>query len=456
MNLTEQLTAIQHDLGHLHSEITLAIGALLTLGTSFFKVPNWLSKLIFFLVLCYAFWHWPRDVNMLFFETLSVNKYTGPIGKVMLFSATLILLFGNRKYQQPTYYFLLLSLLLGAFILIQSNHFLNLYLSLELISYCSYILSNFTLKKQGHEAGLKYLIFGGVSSASMLFGISILYGTSGSLFITEISTSSIEIVGAIMFFAGLLFKVGLAPFHFWIPNVYESSPIDFVAFLSVVPKLAGLLVLERCLQIMGWGTEFILILGIGTLILGALGAIGQKNVRRLISYGAIVHTGFMLPFVVLRLPELSMVFYGFIYSLGSFGIFCVVEGLEKKRIYTLLDSKGFGRSNVIFAVSILPILVALIGLPPTAGFTAKWMMFTGVWKVFQINNSVIIGFYFFLGILLTVLSLFYYLRIPYYQFLKSADKEQSIPKRSAVIPSIISFLLLLFFIFPEWVCVLFC
>jgi len=450
MSLSEQLGGILHDLQHMTAEVTLVAGALFVLIVGLFKPSQIVIKSVVALAFLLVFTHVieaeeTRFGNMMFQSHLS-SRF------IQLFALTglLLLLFPASENQRSSYYFLILMIMLGAMMLLQSMHLLLIYLSIEMVSYGSYVLTNFAFDKKSHEAGLKYLLFGGVSSAIMLFGISMLYGSSSSMLIGDLGNLSLYgQVGTVMLMAGVFFKISAVPFHIWTPNVYQAAPVDTTAFFSIVPKLAGLVLLKNVLDSLGWGYQLVLTLGILSIVIGTLGALKQTNVRRLISYGAIAHTGFLIPFIVLDISGDLFVWYASIYALMNIGIFYFIAQYEKQDVHTLDDYAGLGKHQPVLGVLLTVVLIALVGLPPTAGFTAKWLLFSSVWGEYQIGTDPLILTYLIVAVFATAVALVYYLRVPYFMFLKSGHTEIEKPTLFVhLIAGLIALLLLVLFFAP--------
>lgn len=452
MNLSDQLQGILYDLQYLTAEIFLVVGALLVLIIGFFNLSQVVMKavvaLTFLLVFIHAMGTEERLFDNMIFQSDLVDQFT------RLFSVTglFILLFPTSKNHRSSYYFLILVITQGALIMMQSMHLLLIYLSIEMVSYGSYTLTNFTFNKKSHEASLKYLLIGGVSSAIMLFGISMLYGASGSLLMADMSNLSLYgQVGAIMLMAGVLFKISAVPFHIWTPNVYQIAPIDTVTFFSIVPKLAGLVLLKNILVGLEWGHELMLSLGILTILIGTFGALNQTNVRRLISYGAIAHTGFFMPFAVLDIYTDLFIWYAAVYVLMSIGVFYLIGQYEKKDIYDLNAYRGLGKCSPVLGILMTVILSALIGLPPTAGFTAKWFLFSSLWVQYQVNFDSLVLIYLLVAIFSTAVALFYYFRIPYFIFFKNGEIRVEKPSLfTHFIAFFVVILLIGLFFLPNW------
>ena len=216
--------------------------------------------------------------------------------------------------------------------MVGSHNLLILYLSIELTSYSSYLLTGFNFNEKGSEAALKFLLFGGLSSAVMLFGISLLYGAHDSLYFNIMEFSILDATGLLFFLSGLFFKTAIVPFHIWIPSTYQGAPTDVAAFFSIVPKIAGFVVLYHVLK---WTNELfnpflehlILFLAIVTILWGTLCALRQTDIKRMLSYGAMAHSGFILPLCLFMetysVFKFYIVFYAIVNILAFF--FCTTS-----------------------------------------------------------------------------------------------------------------------------------
>jgi NADH-quinone oxidoreductase subunit N len=451
MNLNGTLFQLLHDLGHLGTELTLLIGACLLLILGLFRVRNGVIKAFVGLVLVAVWLHMSPAGEDLFGGMFQSSRLSISITKILIITSFGLLVFQTNKNRRSSYYFILLITLMGSIWLMNARHFLLIYLALEMVSYGGYLMTNFSFEKRAHEAGIKYLLFGGVCSAIMLFGISMIYGINGDLFLSALPESShYAKMGAVLFTVGVLFKISAVPFHAWVPNVYESAPADAVAFFSVVPKLAGLVLLQNVLEVWGWLTLPIVVFGLLSILMGTLGALQQTNIRRLVSYGAIAHTGFLLPFVIWNLPVEGFVIYMALYSFMSISIFYMVGQYESQEMATLSSVAGTGKQVPIMGVSLLIVLLALIGLPPTLGFTSKWILFSGVWQQYQLDGNAWALIYLLTSVLATAVAVYYYLRPAYYSFMLEGDVRRIvIPSLKTVILILISIGIVGLFIYPE-------
>jgi len=343
------------------------------------------------------------------------------------------------KYHSE-YISLLLAIILGAHLLVMSTNLVMVFLSLELISIGSYVLTGFTFKKESAEGSLKYFLFGSVASAIMLYGFSILYGLTGTLdftskqFLREVLNhqSYLLLTAGVFSFAGFLFKIAATPMHPWAPDVYEASPMPVVAFFSVVPKLAGLAILTKfvlALSVFAQSSiswQFILgFIAIITISVGNFAALKQKSAKRMMAYSSIAQSGFLLVGLVAFQKQAvhMMLFYAAAYLIANFLVFVYLQFFEKQNINTIQDFSGTGKKWPFQQVLLLIGLISLTGLPPTVGFMAKLFIFSSLWESYQFSGQSFLLWLLIIGLLNTVVSLFYYLRIPALAFLKPGGGE---------------------------------
>ena len=322
----------------------------------------------------------------------------------------------NNLLQMGEYHALILSLLLGAMIMSMTTHLLLVYLAIELVSISSYILTSFSFSRQGAEGALKYLLFGAVVSAVMLYGISLLYGFTGTLDFAspnfQMSLLSLNVaavpllLASFLTLAGFLFKLSAVPFHLWAPDAYEGAPVPVAALFSVVPKLAGLSLLIRFLQYFhessilfvsvhfDWQLVLAVLSGL-SMFIGNLAAIWQQDAKRMLAYSSIAHTGFLMA-GVLAYSELgirAVLFYGAIYLIMNFAAFLLVKMLgDRTGQYRIKAWSGLGIRFPYVGAALVFVMIALTGLPPTAGFTAKLLVFTALWEGWQQGGNTVLGY----------------------------------------------------------------
>ena len=380
------------------------------------------------------------ESGSLFTGMLALDSFAGFFRILFIGASALTVLISvissdtSRGENQGEYYAFLLMITLGMFLLASSMDLLMIYLSLELVSITSYVLAGF-LKgvRRSSEAALKYVIYGGVSSGIMIYGMSLLYGLAGSTNLIEIyqalstaspSTEVALFVSILFVLAGFGYKIATVPFHMWTPDVYEGSPTPVTAFLSVGPKAAGFAVLIRFFYMamagpgpaeglwtpvsdIGWP----LLLGLlsaGTMTVGNLIAINQNNVKRLLAYSSIAHAGYILMgFVLLSAEGLkAMLFYLVVYLIMNIGAFLVVIIVSNQLNSEEIDAyTGLGWRAPFLAAAMTVFLFSLTGIPPTAGFIGKFYLFAAIFSKDEFYWLAIVG------ILNSVVSLYYYARI---------------------------------------------
>ena len=354
---------------------------------------------------------------------------------------TVLIAWCNEKNQpRPSeYYALIVAAVAGAHLLAMSINFILVFISLELISLSSYALAGFAFSKHASEGSFKYFLFGSVASAFMLYGFSLIYGVTGQLDFSSpsfaqhliASESGLLFVGVMMALAGFLYKIGAAPFHPWVPDVYEAAPMPVVAFFSVVPKLAGLAILTRFVFSLtlfnhaGYqGQTVIGAVALLSLTVGNFSALWQSRPKRLMAYSSIAQSGFLLigltSFTVQGVH--FMLFYATVYMIVNYLVFLYLQYFESAGIYALESFAGTAKSFLLPSLFLLIGFIALTGLPPTAGFTAKLFVFTSLWESYQHNDQPIFVWLLVFGLLNTVVALFYYIRIPYYAFVKTSSR----------------------------------
>ncbi|AFK04589.1 NAD(P)H-quinone oxidoreductase subunit 2 [Emticicia oligotrophica DSM 17448] len=328
------------------------------------------------------------------------------------------------------FYAIFLALVWGLFIMTMTTNWLMLYVSLEMVSICSYILVVFNKGKNNTEAGIKYLLFGATSSAVMLYGISLLYGMTGTLnfvgqeFATFLSQNPTWVaqIAVFMTIGGLLFKLSAAPFHSWTPDVYEATPTPIVAFLSIAPKAAVILVLIRFYSYLAIDFKLLLsVIIMASITIGNLSALWQTNTKRLLGYSTIAHAGFMLV-GLLATSEIgvkSAIFYVATYGFITLAAFLLIDLLAlKTESYELESLRGLGQENIFLGLAAVVVMIALVGLPPTVGFTGKLLIFTALWESYQTSKSILLMIVLIFGLLNTAISIFFYIKIPYYMIFK--------------------------------------
>jgi NADH-quinone oxidoreductase subunit N len=389
----------------------------------------------------------------LFNGAMAIDPFSHFFKIVILGCASFIVLFSlgsnevdEMKSRRGEYYALLSAMALGMFLMVSATDLIVMYVTLELTSLTSYILSgSMKADKKSSEASLKYLLYGAFSSGVMLYGISIVYGLTGSFNIFTINSVIAQghvsitalLVAGIFMMVGFGYKISAVPFHFWTPDVYEGAPVTITAFLSVASKAAGFGMLMRAFKVVfidggviaapgAWvlfrgvdAQSILIVLSVLTMTLGNLVALSQENVKRLLAYSSIAHAGYMLlGLVVLGNNGFSAtMLYFVIYMFMNLGAFFVVMLVSNKTGSETMDSfKGLGARAPFLSVAMAIFLVSLTGLPPTAGFIGKLYIFAALINAKMIGLAII-------GVLNSVVSLYYYARVFKNMFLRESTTE---------------------------------
>ena len=403
--------------------------------------------------------------NTLLFNGSVVIDYLASFMKFITIIAALMALIVSSNYLKTfkilkiEYPILVICAVLGMMVMISSNDLIVFYIGLELQSLSLYVLSSFNRDEvKSSEAGLKYFVLSALSSGLLLYGCSLIYGFSGSTNFEIIannldSDQYVLTFGIVFILVGLAFKISAVPFHMWAPDVYEGSPTSVTLFFTIVPKIAALTVFIRFLYVpfinlIDQWQMILIFLSIASMVFGAVAAIGQKNIKRLIAYSSISHIGYALAGLTTGTNEgiQSSVIYITIYFIMNLGLFSCLLMLKRNDQYyeTLDDLSGLSKNHPLLSLSLLVILFSLAGIPPLAGFFAKFYVFMAV-----IEQSMY--FLAIVGLLSTVIAAFYYLRIIkiiyFDQEKEKYDSDHSIWLKFSLTVSTI--LILIYFIFPS-------
>ncbi|AKD58304.1 NADH-quinone oxidoreductase subunit N [Spirosoma radiotolerans] len=484
MPLTDQLTDILSSLRGFGPEIWLSVSfCLLLIAELIFvrvmplpKTRRYLAGLSVLVLLVAGLWavYMPTR-GFLFTNLLFVDNQAIFIQAIVALGAILVVLYeflsfpqaetgqllqvrrGVGVIRQPglpfEWYSLLVAMTLGLFLMAMSVNMLSIYLSIELVSICSYLLTALTTSRKASEGGIKYLLFGAVSSAIMLYGMSLLYGMTGTLDLTadafgaELARQEGSVVAVAMLLtaAGLLFKLAGVPFHIWTPDAYEAAPIPVAAFFSVGPKAAAVLVLMRVITALpaesgtGGTTAAVLqtplaVLALAGILIGNLSALRQTEAKRLLAYSTIAHAGFLLVGVV-ALNNAGFeagLFYVGTYLFMSLAAFFLVDllarsaGVPQNEPLTIHNFAGLGAKQPLLAIALTVVMLGLTGLPPTVGFTAKLLAFSALYEAYQQTGDAWLLALFALGLLNALISLVYYLKIPFLLFFRPIPTQTDV------------------------------
>ena len=456
------------EIKYISPEITLLISifSLLLIGVfikkSFnivYRLSNLVLALTLFVVLSGNY-----ETTKIFDESIIIDNFSTFMKSLILISSFFILSMSkkylvdikNNKFEYPI---IVILSILGMFIMVGSNDLIVFYLGLELQSLSLYILAAIDRdNSRSSEAGVKYFVLSALSSGLLLYGCSLLYGFSGSTnFEVILLNSDNENVGTIFamvfILVGLAFKVSAVPFHMWTPDVYEGSPTTVTMFFSVVPKIAGLAVFIKFMYVPFYSVldewQYILVfISIASMILGAVAAIGQNNIKRLIAYSSIGHIGYAIAGIAAGTENgfRNAIVYMTIYAVMNIGAFSFVLLMKRgeKYIEEISELSGASKNHPLMCFGLLTILFSLAGIPPLAGFFAKFYIFMSVIESGMFGLAIV-------GLVTTVVSAFYYIRIVKIMYFDESKKPFENFKDVSIHGSLIlsSMILIAFFLYPS-------
>ena len=428
------------------------------------------------------------EPTSLFMGTVAHDPFSQFFKILILISTAIVMLMSLvsgelKKYRMGEYFSIMTIMTFGLFLMTSSIDILMVYLSIEIVSIMSFFLAGYLKRNSlSNEASLKYVIYGAFSSGIMLYGLSILFGLTGSTNFFEMqkaisllgTDSNLALVLSTVFIlVGFGYKISAVPFHFWTPDVYEGSPSTITAYLSIAPKAAGFALMLRFFnQVFGdmsidistsWSAindvpwpELIAVLSAATMTVGNLVAIQQNNVKRMLAYSSIAHAGYMM----MALPMMSnssiegvmmyLIMYLFM-NLGAFFVVIYVKDQIGGEDYNSFDGLGWKMPYVAIPMTLF--MVALTGLPPTAGFVGKFYIFAAV-----IESGSRFYWLAFVGVINSVISLYYYIRVVRHMYLLGERNDEFINPSSKLVLSLLVVLAIPSFVFgwyfspiAEWI-----
>jgi len=376
--------------------------------------------------------------NMLTVDGYSLFMYVLVLGSG-LFSIALAYDYNKRMgWERGEYYVLMLFSIAGAMLMASAANLIVVFLALELLSIPLYILAAFVPNNAAsEEAGLKYFLLGAFAGGFVLYGVALIYGATGATDLMAIVSAAsttespmLFLIGAALILIGLGFKVAVVPFHMWTPDVYQGSPTPVTAYMAVVAKAGGFAALLRVFiaAFPSVSQDLVPVLSalvILTLVIGNLAALSQKNIKRMFAYSSISHAGFiMMAFVTYGQADLyadavtSVLFYLLAFAVTSFGSWAVVVALERAegKGLDLEDYAGLGKKHPALALTMLIFLLSFAGVPPTLGFGGKFFLFRTVLEGGYIGLAIV-------GVLASLVSAYYYLRVVIYMYFHEGDPE---------------------------------
>jgi NADH-quinone oxidoreductase subunit N len=448
-------------------EIVLAVGAMLLLMVGAFRGERAASGIdgtaILLLVVTGLIVVWlPGDKLVTFGGSFVVDGFSRFLKLLALAgSAAAILMslsfFAIEKKQKFEYSILILLSTAGMMMLISAADLIALYLGLELMSLALYVVAAIDRdSERSTEAGLKYFVLGALSSGMLLYGASLIYGFTGTVSFAGIAKAATHaslglVFGLVFLFAGFCFKISAVPFHMWTPDVYEGAPTPITAFFAAAPKVAGVAIFVRTSivafpGIMTQWQQIVVFVAIVSMALGAFAAIGQHNIKRLMAYSSIGHMGFALVGLAAGTQEgvQGVLVYMAIYVSMTLGTFACILSMRRDghMVESIADLAGLARTKPTMAFLLAMLLFSLAGIPPLAGFFAKFYVFLAAIKAGLFALAVI-------GVVTSVVGAYYYLAIVKTMYFDEPAKgfEPMAPELRAVL-AVTGLFNLLFFIYP--------
>lgn len=423
--------------------ITLSVLAILVLYLGLYKAKNALLPVTMVglaVSLVFSLIEWNSGSAPIFSGMMLFDNFAVAFTSICIISTMLILLISKDYFEQISahvaeYYTIILFALIGILAMVSFHNLSMLFIGIEIMSVSLYILAGIRKSDfKSNEAALKYFLMGAFSTGFLLMGIAFLYGATASFDLAAIKDyvisnpsgiSSLFYSGIILMIIGLSFKVGAAPFHFWTPDVYEGSPTLIMAFMSTVVKTAGFAAFLRLFMICfaplhDYWMPVLLVISVLTLFIGNVTALYQQSFKRMLAFSSISHAGYML-FALVALGPLSgnaIFVYASAYSVASVIAFAVLILVKRQTGADTFDSfNGLAKKNPFLAFTLTISMLSLAGIPLTAGFIGKFMMFSTALTEYQIVLVV-------LAVVNAVIGIFYYLRVVVAMYFKPAERNQ--------------------------------
>ena len=457
------------DIYYVIPEIFLSLSLMFLLLLGVFKKEGstivYNLSLVFLIISIPLILNVPSNNTTLIFNDSYKIDYLSNFVKILIIISTIFVLLTSSQYLKSIkifkveYPILILSSILGMMVMVSSNDLIVFYIGLELQSLALYVLASFNRDNiLSSESGLKYFVLSALSSGLLLYGCSLVYGFSSSTNFSQIGINydqSIQGItfGMVFILVGLAFKISAVPFHMWAPDVYQGSPTSVTLFFAILPKIAALTVFIRFLyspflELIDQWQSIIIFLSIASMLFGAVAAIGQKNLKRLAAYSSISHMGYALAGLTTGTNQgiQSSILYISIYLVMNLALFSCILMLKKSNKYyeSIEDLSGLSRNHPLLAFSLLVVLFSLAGIPPLAGFFAKFYVFAAV-----IEQSMF--FLAIVGLMSTVVAAFYYLRIIktiyFDKEVEKFDTDHNLGLKISL--TITTILILIYFIYPN-------
>ncbi len=448
-------------------EIVIAVGAMLLLMIGAFRGDHATKSIdnsaIFLLIVAGLIVAWLPSERLVSFEGSFVVDDFARFLKLLALTGSAAAVLMSRRYlaverqERFEYSILILLSTTGMMMLISASDLIALYLGLELMSLSLYVVAAIDrTSERSTEAGLKYFVLGALSSGMLLYGASLIYGFTGTVSFEGIARGASQgsfglVVGLVFLFAGFCFKVSAVPFHMWTPDVYEGAPTPITAFFAAAPKVAGIAMFVRTTivafpGILSQWQQIVVFVAIASMVLGAFAAIGQRNIKRLMAYSSIGHMGFALVGLAAGTREgvQGVLVYMAIYVAMTLGTFACILSMRRggRMVEEIVDLAGLARTRPAMAFFLAMLLFSLAGIPPLAGFFAKFYVFLAAIQAGLFALAVI-------GVIASVVGAYYYLTIVKIMYFdEPAEAFEPMPHELRAVLAVTGLFNLLFFIYP--------
>lgn len=448
-------------------ELTLAVGAMALLLIGAYRgegVTGLITGLAVFLLVIVAalIWWMPAGRHVAFGDSFIVDDFARYLKTLALIGSAVAILLSLEFLEDQSrrifeYAILIMLSTLGMMVLISAGDLIMLYLGLELMSLALYVIAaSHRDNVKSTEAGLKYFVLGALSSGMLLYGASLIYGFTGTVSFAGIAAAAKHadiglIFGLVFLLAGLCFKISAVPFHMWTPDVYEGAPTPVTAFFASAPKVAAIAIFLRVTatafpSIMLQWQQIVFFVAVASMMLGSFAAIGQTNIKRLLAYSSIGHMGFALVGLAAGTQEgaQGVLIYIAIYVAMTLGTFAIVLAMKRGGAPTekIGDFAGLARTNPLLAFFMAAMMFSLAGIPPLAGFFAKYYVFLAAIKANMFVLAV-------LGVLASVVGAFYYLNIVKIMYFdEPAGKVEPMRGELRAVLAVTGLFVILFAVYP--------
>src|SRR5437588_8285139 len=462
------MSAFSFVLAHAFPEFLLATGALVLImvGAIRGERSGWLvtELAVGLLALAIVATLLSSKASAELFDGAFIDDRFARFMKILALIGSLVTLIMSQDYlrrarlEQFEFPVLVILSTIGMQVLISANSLIALYLGLELMSLALYVVAAFNRDSmRSTEAGLKYFVLGALSSGMLLYGASLIYGFTGTVSFVGIAKAAGQgglglTFGLVFLFAGFCFKVSAVPFHMWTPDVYEGAPTPVTAFFSSAPKIAAMAIFVRAPiaafpEITPQWQQIVVFVSIASMVLGSFAAIGQRNLKRLMAYSSIGHMGFALVGLAAGTPEgvQGVIVYMAIYLAMTLGTFACILSMRTGRglVENISDLAGLARTNPAMAFFLAMLMFSLTGIPPLAGFFAKYFVFLAAIKAGLYTLAVI-------GVLASVVGAYYYLLIVKVMYFdEPAEPFEPMPRILKIVLGVSGMFVILFFAYPS-------